>query len=92
METTFQLWDRASNNIVDEYATEAAALAVLRAWLDQYGPEAIEGLALTCDRGGALTAVAAGHPLLEYVRSHPEHAVAQPTVRETKLRPDTSVP
>lgn len=82
METTFQLWDRESNNIVDEYATEDAALAVLRAWLDQYGPEAIEGLALTCDRGGVLAAVAAGQALLGYVRSHPERAGAQPTVRE----------
>jgi hypothetical protein len=92
METTFQLWDRASNNIVDEYATEGAALAVLRAWLEQQGPEGIERLALTCDRGGTITAVAAGHSLLEYVRSHPERAVVHRAGREVKRRPDSGSP
>ena len=70
MAPTFQIWDRTINNIVDEYTSETEALRVLQNWLDQYGPDELESLALTRELGGGMEPVAAGADLIAYLRTH----------------------
>ena len=39
MTKTYELWDTRSRNLIDAYASEAEALAFVRAYVGQHGPE-----------------------------------------------------
>jgi hypothetical protein len=62
----FQVWDEESANLVGSYATEDAALAIIRAAIDLHGREVVDALLLLReDASGDLTQVAVGARLVE---------------------------
>jgi hypothetical protein len=81
MSSAYQVWDQRSNNIVDEYDSEDDALAVLAEWLEQDGDAEVEQLALTCDGGAGLQAIAAGPALVTYLRSRVGSGSVHPPTR-----------
>jgi hypothetical protein len=46
MKTTFQLWDTEDNNLIGSYASEEAALQVVRKGVNIYGADAFRMVAL----------------------------------------------
>lgn len=57
MDETFELWDTVSGNLVAYWATEADALADLRAAIPDRGIGALEGLVLSRGVGDGPTTV-----------------------------------
>jgi hypothetical protein len=62
---TFALWDLETGNLVGAYDTEAAALAVVRRSLAQWGRESVATLALVRESRGRTRALAEGEALAE---------------------------
>jgi hypothetical protein len=55
----YELWDMQSRNLLDDFDTEAEALAVVRELLALNGPESAYALALTrVDADGRMTTLA----------------------------------
>lgn len=48
----YELWDTQTGNLVGEYESEAAALAVVRGALSRYGPDVAAWLALGAEHDG----------------------------------------
>ncbi len=72
--TTFQLWNDDTNNLIDIFPTETAALDEVRWRFAVGGSAAVEELSLVClDADRTLTVVAFGDELLGHAR---EMAVA----------------
>jgi hypothetical protein len=65
MAAVFALWETASGNIVNAYATEAEALAVVRATIEEYGREAVATFALARETERRTRLVAEGDTLAE---------------------------
>lgn len=76
MVTVFQVWDQTTNNIVDEYSTEAEALNALSQWQDAEGAESLESLALLRCGERDLEPVAAGPDLVTYLQRHADVAIS----------------
>jgi hypothetical protein len=61
---TFQVWETESANLVGSYATEDAALAIVRRAIDAHGREAVATLLLLReDERGRLAKIAEGTAL-----------------------------
>ena len=68
MATTHQLWDNASNNLIEDYYTEREALDYIEEEIEAYGREAVASWALLRDDGmGHVTLLAEGAVLPAYV-------------------------
>ncbi len=67
MATTYQLWDNASNNLIEDYYTEREALDYIEEEIAAYGREAVASWALLRDDGvGHVTLLAEGDALPAY--------------------------
>lgn len=67
MATTYQLWDNASGNLIEDYYTEREALDYIIEEIDTYGSDAVCAWALLRDPGaGPVTMVAEGPELIRY--------------------------
>lgn len=67
METTYQLWDNASGNLIEDYYTEREALDYVIEEIEAYGSDAAHLWALLCDPGtGPVTMIAQGEELIRY--------------------------
>lgn len=67
MATTFQLWDNASGNLIEDYYTEREALDYVVEEIETYGSHAVSAWALLCDPGsGPVRMVAQGTELIRY--------------------------
>ena len=64
MVAVFQLWDLKSGNLVDQFATETDALAVVREAADQHGEAEVAALALAREAGNGPAPIAEGPALL----------------------------
>ena len=62
---SYELWDGETRNVLGTYASEEAALAVIRNLLQKHGPGAIAGLLLGReDESGRSTLIAEGSALV----------------------------
>lgn len=64
----YELWDMETDNLINDYDDEAAALAVVRDTVERYGLQAAETLALLCERSdgrGPVETLAMGIALVE---------------------------
>ena len=67
METTYQLWDNASGNLIEDYASEREALDYVVEEIAAYGADAVHLWALLRDSGaGPVMMVAQGEELIRY--------------------------
>ncbi len=67
--TTYQLWDNASGNLIEDYDTEREALLYVREEIETYGSDVARSWALLCDSGiGAVIMVAQGMGLIHRAR------------------------
>ncbi len=67
MRTVFELWDDESNNLIDDYETEQAALADVLDQIETHGLQAVETWSLLRDCGtGPITMIARGSDLARY--------------------------
>lgn len=73
MVTTFQVWNNQSNNLIDEFESEADALAEVQWRIERRGEDAAKSLSLVgLDTAGQVEAVIEGENLLRLVRErHP---------------------
>ncbi len=62
---SYELWELETTNLVDGYETEAAALAVVRRSIEQWGRESVATLALARESRGRTKAIAQGDTLAE---------------------------
>jgi hypothetical protein len=62
---SYELWDLETGNLVGGYATEAAALAVVRRAIARYGRASMATLALARESRGRTTALAEGEALAD---------------------------
>jgi hypothetical protein len=62
--TTYELWHAASGNFLEDFESEAEALAAVREYLEANGPEMVEDLALGIVPSTGLTARAETPPFL----------------------------
>jgi hypothetical protein len=65
MDATFALWDLETGKLVGAYDTEAAALAVVRRAIAQWGRESVATLALARESRGRTKALADGDTLAQ---------------------------
>lgn len=66
----YELWDTDFRNLLDDFDTEAEALAAVRGLIELNGPGCTGALALTCvDTDGRMTTVAMGEALAARVRA-----------------------
>ena len=69
MVRTFQVWNSQSNNLIDEFETEAAALDEIRWRVERRGEEIVQSLALIgLDAMDQVAMVIEGARLLALVR------------------------
>ncbi|MHB8647706.1 MAG: hypothetical protein ACYDAR_18145 [Thermomicrobiales bacterium] len=67
METTYQLWDNASGNLIEDYDTEREALDYVIEEIETYGPDAVHMWALLRDPGtGPVMMIAQGKGLIRH--------------------------
>lgn len=67
MATTYQLWDNASGNLIEDYYTEREALDYVIEEIEAYGPDAVHAWALLRDPGtGPVMMVAQGVDLIRH--------------------------
>lgn len=69
METVFGLWDSATNNLIADFDTEAAALAYVVEEITIHGCDAVMTWGLLRDEGKKTALVATGRDLAEYART-----------------------
>jgi hypothetical protein len=68
MPAGFELWDTDTNNLLDDWDTEAQAIEALRGLIELNGPEAMHDLALvSVDDAGVSSTVAYGAALVPHV-------------------------
>ena len=65
MTTIFALWETRSGNIINDYATEAEALAVLRGTVRQYGRPAVATFSLVRETAQDTTLIVEGQDLAD---------------------------
>lgn len=65
MATIFALWETRSGNIINDYATEEEALAVVRETIEQYGLPAVATFSLVCETAQATTLIVEGQDLAD---------------------------
>ena len=69
MVTTFQVWNSESNNLIDEFDSEAAALDDVRWRIERRGEDVVQSLALIgLDAMDQVSMVIEGERLLRRVR------------------------
>jgi hypothetical protein len=69
MVTTFQVWNSESNNLIDEFDSEAAALDDVRWRIERRGEDVVQSLALIgLDATDQVAMVIEGERLLRRVR------------------------
>lgn len=69
MVTTFQVWNSESNNLIDEFDSEAAALDDVRWRIERRGEDVVHSLALIgLDATDQVATVVEGERLLHLVR------------------------
>ncbi len=69
MVTTFQVWNSESNNLIDEFDSEAAALDDVRWRIERRGEDVVQSLALIgLDATDQVSMVIEGERLLRRVR------------------------
>ena len=66
---TFELWDAASGDLLDEFASEAQVLESLRAAIRQHGPAVASTLVLTRGAGASATLVGRGLDIARLVEA-----------------------
>jgi hypothetical protein len=67
VETTYQLWDNASGNLIEDYYTEREALDYILEEIEAYGADAVYAWALLRDpETGPVTMIAQGMDLVRY--------------------------
>ncbi len=67
METTYQLWDNASGNLIEDYYTEREALDYIIEEIEACGSDAVHMWALLRGPGtGPVTMIAQGKELIRY--------------------------
>ena len=77
METTYQLWDNASGNLLEDYYTEREALDYVVEEVEVYGPDAVHTWALLRDPGtGPVMMVAQGTELVRYANDSTDAPIA----------------
>jgi hypothetical protein len=84
MRTTYQLWDTDDNNLIGTYATEWAALRVVREGVKAHGVEAFRTVALGDEESsGQLRLIAEGMDLVQLASDAPTaHVAESPSVRK----------
>lgn len=81
MVTTYQLWDNASNNLIEDYYNEREALDFVQEEIGAYGPEAVSSWALLHDDGmGHVMLIAEGSALASHARR--VHEARMPIIGE----------
>ena len=65
MATIFALWETRSGNIINDYATEEEALAVVRETIEQYGLPAVATFSLVRETAQATTLIVEGQDLAD---------------------------
>lgn len=69
----YELWDTQSRNLLDDFDTEAEALAAVRRWIELDGPSSTDALALThIDKNGRMVTLAMGAELAGRARTAPQ--------------------
>jgi len=67
MRTVFELWDDETNNLIDDYETEQAALADVLDQIETYGRHAVDTWSLLRGCGAdSITMIARGADLVRY--------------------------
>jgi len=67
VETTYQLWDNASGNLIEDYYTEREALDYVLEEIEACGSDAVHMWVLLRDPGtGPATMIAQGKGLIRY--------------------------
>jgi hypothetical protein len=71
MKTRFEVWDVETGNAIDAFPDEDAALAFVRAAIEEFGDDSARTLALIADSGvsGKVTTVAVDTELAERARA-----------------------
>lgn len=67
MNETFELWDSASGNLIDEFGSEAEARASLRVAINKKGRGVVATLMLVRGVGNSSTVVGRGDELARFV-------------------------
>ena len=65
MATIFALWETRSGNIINDYATEEEALAVVRETIEQYGLPAVATFSLVRETAQDTTLIVEGQDLAD---------------------------
>ncbi len=65
MATIFALWETRSGNIINDYATEEEALAVVRETIEQYGVPAVATFSLVRETAQDTTLIVEGQDLAD---------------------------
>lgn len=65
MATIFALWETRSGNIINDYATEEEALAVVRETIEQYGLSAVATFSLVRETAQDTTLIVEGQDLAD---------------------------
>lgn len=66
----YEVWSIASSSILMAYPTEEDALSLVRAQLEEYGPDSVRELMIVRERRGRSSILWQGDALLERVRAH----------------------
>jgi hypothetical protein len=74
---SYELWELATGNLVGGYETEAAALAVVRRSIEQWGRASVATLALARESRGRTKALAEGDALAERALAAAPEAAAR---------------
>jgi hypothetical protein len=74
----FELWDMRTRNLIEEFDTEAEALAYVREVLHTYGEEAASGYTLGWQDLEAKSGAAIAHGVALVQRALQMHPVAKP--------------
>lgn len=72
MTTVYELWDSASGNLLETYATRDEALDDIDAAIAEHGPEIATTLLLSEDTDGQSRCIASGSKLVKLVRASRE--------------------
>ena len=68
----FEIWEKRTRNLVDDFLTEDAALEAVRGALETFGPQYVATWVLACeDEAGDTRQIAEGSDLIALARSTP---------------------
>ncbi len=87
MTTIFALWETRSGNIINDYATEEEALAVVRETIEQYGLSAVVTFSLVRETPRHTTLLAEGQALADRALSPSFARKRESTLPAPGLRP-----